>query len=177
MHEALPVVVRAIVVALVALMLNVPASVLACQCMGLDEGDVVFTGTVVDSPNELAPLHDIWLPAAGVYTFDVESVERGESFDGRVSSGGATCESAYQVGATYRVHAHHAPMDRQQSAATLAMGSCTVRPELVAPAAFFTALPYWALSSNGLPWLGGGLLLAVLAGAYRYSRRNGRLDA
>jgi hypothetical protein len=155
--------------------LSAPTSVLACLCGELEEGDVVFTGTVVDSPNELTLLHDIWLANSGVYTFDVESVERGDALDGRVHSSGATCESAYQVGARYRVHARHIPRDQDSGVPTdvsLAMGPCMVHAEMVAFPASIAAIPYWALSSTGVLVLGSGLFLALVGGAYLwYSRR------
>lgn len=157
-----------VVLALAGLSLSAPTPVVACQCMGLDRGDVVFTGTVVDSPNELTPLHDIWLAKPGVYTFDVESVERGDALDGRVYSSGATCESAYQVGATYRVHARDISRDQDSggpAGVSLAMGPCMVNAEMVAPAATFAAIPYWALSTSGVLVLGSGLFLALVGGA------------
>jgi hypothetical protein len=159
---------------LIGLTLSAPASVAACQCMGLDEGDVVFTGTVIDSPNELTLLHDIWVAQPGVYTFDVESVERGNAFDGRVHSSGATCESAYEVGATYRVHARNRPGDEGGSptGVSLSMGPCMVTAQRVAAPAPLTALPYWALSFRGVLVLGAGLFFLMVGTAYLwYSRR------
>jgi hypothetical protein len=164
-----------VLMAIVGVTLSTPPPLAACQCMGQNSGDVVFTGTVVDSPNELSLLHDVFLANPGVYTFDVESVERGDALDGRVYSGGATCESAYQVGATYRVHASHTSDDHVRGSApgvSLAIGSCMVGPELLAPQTPLTALPYWALSSQGLPVLsitGFAVLLGIAA--YVISRR------
>lgn len=155
--------------ALVGLSMSAPVSVVACQCGELEEGDVVFTGTVVDSPNELTLLHDIRPADPGVYTFDVESVTRGDARDGRVSSGGATCEGSYEVGAKYRVHARHGPED--ENGVSLAMGPCMVAPELMAPPAPLTALPYWALSLRGVLVLSvAGLALLLGIGAYLYWR-------
>jgi len=165
--------------ALVGLSLSAPTSVVACLCMGLEEGDVIFTGEIVDSPNELSLLHDIFLANPGVYTFDVESVERGDALDGRVHSSGATCESAYQVGAKYRVHARHMPADENSGSpagVSLAMGPCMVHAEMVAFPASFAAIPYWALSSSGVLVLGSGLFLAIAGGGYLwYARRESRL--
>jgi len=161
--------------ALVGLSMSAPTSVVACLCGDLDEGDVIFTGRIVDSPNELTLLHDIWLANRGVYTFDVESVERGDALDGRVHSSGATCESAYQVGARYRVHARHIPRDQDSGIPTdvsLAMGPCMVHAEMLAPFATFAAIPYWALSSSGVLVLGSGLFFAMVGTAYLwYSRK------
>lgn len=156
------------------LALSAPANVMACQCMGREEGDVVFTGTVTDSPNELSLLHDVFLANSGVYTFDVESVQRGEAFDGRVHSGGRTCESAYQVGATYRVHAGYVPDESGEgnsAGVSLAIGPCMVAPELLAPQTPLTAFPYWALSSGGVLALSAGALgLVIGIAAFAYWR-------
>ncbi len=159
-------------VALCGVILGVPIRVAACQCMGLDRGDVVFTGTLVGSPNEPTLLHDIFLANSGVYTFDVESVERGDPLDGRAYSSGATCEAAYEVGATYRVHARQTPTE--PTGATLAMGPCMVPAEMVSPRPPLAAIPYWALSSTGVVVLGAGLFLAVAGGTYLWSSRRKR---
>lgn len=136
---------------------------------------------MIDSPNELTLLHDIWGANRGVYTFDVESVERGDALDGRVHSSGATCESAYQVGARYRVHARHIPRDQDSGIPTdvsLAMGPCMVHAELVAFPASIAAIPYWALSSTGVLVLSIGLFIAVVGGGslwyYRRQRQHHR---
>lgn len=73
----------------------------------LTPGEVVFTGTVTDSPNCSFLLRDAFEGTADVFTFDVESVTRGDPMDGRVytSSGHGGCGRVFELGATYRVHA------------------------------------------------------------------------
>lgn len=165
-----------LLIALVAATLSTPSTAAACQCMGRLPGDVVFTGTVIDSPNELGLFHDVFANA-GVYTFDVLSVERGEVFDGRVYSGGLTCESAYQVGATYRMHAGDVAegSDWIPSDVSLAIGSCMTQAELIAPRTPLTAFPHWLLSSEGVQVLAVvGLALLVTIGVYLSWRRSSR---
>jgi hypothetical protein len=78
----------------------------ACTCAGSARpGAVVFTGTVVDTPEDFAL--ELFSGSAGVFTFDIESVTRGDPGDGRVFTGYGFggCGWTYQLGATYLVHA------------------------------------------------------------------------
>ena len=163
---------RAIVlITLVGLSLSAPARVAACQCISQSAGDVVFTGTVVDSPNGSIFFSELEVPRPGVYTFDVESVTRGDPLDGRVFSGPGNCNSAFHLGAKYRVHARAVdPGDERAgntSGVPLQTGPC-MAGELIEAADPLIAIRAMAASRPGLILIGGSL--AVLATAWLYLR-------
>jgi hypothetical protein len=163
-----------VLMALIGLTLGAPASVVACVCAGESEGDVVFTGKVVDSPNEHIMLHDIWVPNGGVYTFDVESVVYGDPLDGRVYSGPGNCNNFFEVGATYRVHAHVVEPGEESGNppdVPLVTGLC-MAGELLEPPAPLTAIGAWAVSLPGVLVLSAaGFALIVGSAAYLYWHR------
>jgi hypothetical protein len=166
-----------VLVVLVWLTLSVPASVAACLCAGESPGDVVFTGTVVDSPNAFSEdlLRELFVAQPGVYTFDVESVTRGDPLDGRVYSGPGNCNSHFQVGATYRVHASEVGPGEEfpgiPPGVPLVTGMC-MAGELLEPADPLIAIRALALSPPGMILIGGSLALLAAAGIYLRRRRS-----
>jgi hypothetical protein len=158
-----------VLMALVGLTLNAPSHVAACMCVPQEQGQVVFTGTVVDSPNGSVFFQEFEIPKNGVYTFDVESVTRGDALDGRVYTGPGNCASAFLVGATYRVHARMVAADedwmRGPPDVPLATGMCMAN-ELLEPANPLIALSAMALSPRGMILIVGGLAVAAAAAIY-----------
>jgi hypothetical protein len=161
---------------LIGLTLSAPASVAACICNPMSEGDVVFDGIVVDSPNDPGLLHDIMLiPGPGLYAFDVESVAHGDALDGRVHTGPGNCSSLFELGATYRIHARVAePSEKylgMPPGVSLTTNMCMAN-ELREPPPPLLALGGWARSSQGLLVLGSGLFFVIVGASYLwYSRR------
>ena len=164
---------------LLGITLSVPAFVAACVCGDLAEGDVVFDGTVVDSPNEAFLFPELSPPSSGVYTFAVSSVIRGNALDGRVFSGQGDCTRSFEVGATYRVHAQLSAPDQEASApadARLATGQCLAGELLEGPPPLNRAVD-WARSVPGALVLGIGLLMGIgLVGYLRFGRPSATLD-
>lgn len=165
--------VATLLMALIGLTLSAPTYVAACQCMGQAEGEVVFTGTVVDSPNGSVFFQELEIPKHGVYTFDVTSVTRGDARDGRVYSGPGNCASAFPVGATYLVHATLLRADQDWGNppdVPLVTGMC-MAGELLEPANPLIALRAMALSPMGMLGILGGLALLAAIGIYLRRRR------
>lgn len=166
-------VLRAIVLmTVVGLALSAPAHVAACTCLDELPGDVVFTGKVVDSPNGSIFFSELEVPQSGVYTFDVDSVTRGDPLDGRVFSGPGNCSSLFQLGATYRVHARVVDPGEEypwnRSGVPLETNLC-MAGELIEPADPLIAIRALAASPPGMILIGGSL--AFLSAALIYLRR------
>lgn len=160
---------------LVVLTLRAPASVAACVCADAAEGDVVFTGKVTGSPNGFVLSPELFMPQTGVYTFDVESVTRGDPLDGRVYSGFGNCNSLFEVGGTYLVHAEVVdPAETRAGNPTdvpLLTNMCMAN-ELLEPPPPPHAIVAWARSLPGVLVLGGGLFVVIVGASYLwYSRR------
>ena len=161
---------------LVVLTLRAPASVAACVCAEAADGDVVFTGTVTGSPNGFVLVPELWMPQTGVYTFDIESVTRGDPLDGRVYSGYGSCNSLFEVGGTYLVHAQMVDPAETQAGnppdVPLLTHMCMAN-ELLEPPPPPPAIIAWARSVPGVLVLGGGLVLVLVGASYLwYSRRS-----
>jgi hypothetical protein len=160
---------------LVALRLSMPAPAAACLCAGESPGDVVFTGMVVDSPNEPIFLRDLFIPSAGVYTFDVQSVIRGDPRDGRVYSGPGNCTGFFELGANYRVHARMMDATEEYTGrppdVPLLTGMC-MAGELLEPPNPLVAINALAFSPPGMILIVGGLALVATIGIYLRRRRS-----
>ena len=163
-----------LVVVCAAVTLSVPASVAACLCGGESQGDVVFTGTVMDSPNGAILLPELFVSQPGVYTFDVQSVIRGDPLDGRVYSGHGSCNSFFELGATYRVHAWMAGPGEDYlgnpSDVPLATDMC-MAGELLEPASPLIVIRAVALSPLGAILIISGLMLMAVVGVSLRRRR------
>jgi LPXTG-motif cell wall-anchored protein len=164
----------ALVVAFYALV--VPQVVVACLCSHVDRGDVVFIGTVTDSPNRSILLRDVFEGAAGVYTFDVDSVTRGDPKDGRVytPAGFGGCGRVFELGATYRVHAEVVTPDDQllgrRPGVALATGTC-MEGELLDPPDQVVAFQSLIFTPQGIGLMAVGLGLVAGTGIYARRRR------
>lgn len=144
----------------------------ACLCGERAEGEVIFTGTVVDSPNGSVFFQELEYPKNGVYTFDVESVTRGDPLDGRVYSGPG-CGSSFLVGATYRVHAHMVAADADwmgNSADVPLAASMCMAGEFLEPASPLIAISAMALSPQGMIVIVGGMAMAAAIGTLLWRR-------
>ena len=167
----------AVVMALLGLWLSAPTYVVACLCGGQEQGEVVFTGTVKDSPNGAVFFQEYEIPKNGVYTFEVESVTRGDPLDGRVYSGMGNCGGFFLVGGTYRVHADRMAADQDWMGnppdVPLATSTC-MAGELLEPPSPLIAIGAMAVTPQGLIVIVGGLVLVAVAGMHLGRRLGSR---
>ena len=140
-------------------------------------GDVIFTGTVTNAVPRNGPVH-----GSMIYTFSIDSVERGDPGDGRVyartgAGNGAFCGRDFALGARYRVHAGVADPDAKYMGETpgvaLVTGHCMDGEQLIGlnPLVMVRGLgiPDLAIAIGGLGALTGGL------GIYVWRRRGSEL--
>ena len=152
----------------------IPQSAAACTCGGESEGDVVFIGQVVDDPNPDSIFGRMFDGLAGVYTFAVKAVARGDALDGRVytSQGYGGCGVTFELGATYEVHAQVVDPDAdylgEPPGVPLVTGDC-MRGGLVEPAGLAFVVGSLATTPEGLAI--GAVLLAAVGTVVLLTRR------
>lgn len=157
----------ALVIAL-ALLGAEPDQVAACMCEAR-AGDVIFTGTVTSAVPRNGPHR-----GSMIYSFNVESVERGSAGDGRVYSRtgaghGAFCGRDFVIGAKYRVHADVVDPAQEYMQETptvpLVTGHCLEGEQLGWPSPVIPGSPLFPITL-------GGLALAGAVSVYLFRRRD-----